>query len=96
MGYLETYFEADDPYTLWILPSGRMGTVHVNSLYLDNELYTGTYDTGYLVKIEYIEAAGDTIAYWLVNGEKAETAELTITADMIKDGTVTVEPVVIR
>lgn len=96
MGYLETYFEADDPYTLRILPSSRMGTVHVNSLYLENESYTGTYDAGYPVKIEYIGAAGDTIAYWLVNGEKAETAELTITADMIKDGTVTVEPVVIR
>ena len=46
--------------------------------------------------MEYIGTAGDTIDYWSVNGEKVETQELMITADMIRDGVVTVEPVTMR
>ena len=68
----------------------------MNSLYLVDELYTGTYDAAYPARMEYIGAAGDTIDYWIVNGEKVETQELMITADMIRDGVVTVEPVTMR
>lgn len=96
MRYLERYFQVNSPYELQMLPSDRMGVVHMNSLYLDNELYDGMYDSSYPVKIEYIGAAGDMIDYWIVNGERVETPELTITAGMIKDGMVTVEPVTMR
>lgn len=96
MGYLEKYFQVNNPYELQVLPSERNGVIHMNSLYLADELYTGTYDAAYPARMEYIGTAGDMIDYWSVNGEKVETQELMITADMIRDGVVTVEPVTMR
>ncbi len=114
MAYLERYFQVRSPYFLQVLPAEH-GILHVNSLYLENESYSGTYDAAYPVKIEYMDAEGDgyALAGWLINGEmtgvtkgteeaaantnpNTEGTELYIKKEMIQDGTVTVEPVLIR
>jgi len=92
--YLNRYFGVGNLYTVELLPADGFGTVHCNSLYLENEGYTGIYDRAYPVKIEYIDSAVDTIDYFIVNGEKIEKNELTVTEDMIQDGKVTIQPVI--
>lgn len=90
-GYLKKYFGCESPYTLSVLPSGAAGRLHVNSLYLDGSGYTGSYDAAYPVRLTYEGSAVDRFGYWLVNGEKTEEETLVVTADMIRDGRVTVE-----
>lgn len=96
MGYLKQYFGVEDLYTLSIGRGKGLGNVRCNSLELATDSYMGTYDSSYPVKISYEDSAADTIDYWLVNGEKIETEELTIQKSMIKNGMVTVEPVLKR
>ncbi len=70
MAYLERYFQVRSPYFLQVLPAEH-GILHVNSLYLENESYSGTYDAAYPVKNRIYGRRRRRVcpAGWLINGE---------------------------
>ncbi len=93
MAYLEKYFQTVTPYRLDILPAEGYGSICVNSMELENESFTGTYDAAYPVRIQYRDLAGRPARCWLVNGVRVDTEELVISGEMVKEGKVTVQPV---
>ncbi len=84
----QEYFGLGALYTLTVKPTE--GTkLNVNSFSTD-QAFTGCYYEDYLTTITAALPEGKQLDYWLVNGEKKEEEELTITADDIKDGNVEV------
>ncbi len=93
MGYLQKYFQVENPYRLTVLAAEGDGRIWLNSLTLENQSFTGTYDAAYPVTITYRDSRGHGAGCWMVNGVLTDTAELVITRDMIKDGCVTLQPI---
>lgn len=93
MEYLNQYFEIGALYTLEILPSDNAGSFLLNSMLLEGKGFIGTYSQEYPVSLSYEDNGRDALECWIVNGEKVKSSTLTVTADMIKGGKVTIQPI---
>ncbi|MDF2484666.1 MAG: hypothetical protein K0R46_834 [Herbinix sp.] len=84
----QSYFGLGKIYELKASPA-EGGSIKVNS-YVTDEFFEGSYYEDYATIITASLPEGVTFDYWLVNGEKVEGEELTITPSIIKDGLVEV------
>ncbi len=84
----QDYFGLGALYTLTASPAE--GTkLKVNS-FTAEENFTGRYYENYPTTLQAVLPEGKQVDHWLVNGEKTEGEELTITAANVKDGKVEV------
>ncbi len=82
----QEYFDLGALYTLTVQPAE--GTrFKVNSFTTEGS-FSGRYYEDYPTTITAVIPDGKKLDYWLINGEKTEGEELTITAANIKDGKV--------
>jgi hypothetical protein len=82
----QSYLGLSTAYTLKV-KSTEGCKVQINSILTDKD-FEGTYFIDYDVEIVPILPKGKEVSYWLVNGEKTEAENLTVTASMLENDTV--------
>lgn len=84
----QEYFKLGSIYTLTVTPVEN-AKIKVNS-FTTEQNFTGRYYENYPTTITAVIPEGKQLDYWLMNGEKIEGEELTVTASNSKEGKVEV------
>ncbi len=87
---IQETFGCGEPYTLVVDKGDAFSTVRLNSQYLTDETFEGTYFQDCPVLLEPIMAANEIFEGWVVNGEIRTTESLTLGAGEVKDGRIQV------
>ncbi len=88
---IQDTFDIGDEYHLNISKGDCCSSVHLNSFYVTDDTFSGTYFKDVQVRLEAAEAENETFVCWLVNGERREEKVLILDGSDVKKGEISVE-----
>lgn len=80
----------EDWYDLYVGKCGR-SDIQINSIYMDADAFEGTYIGSIPVVLTPVMDVNEVFDYWIVNEEIIEQEELTLTAEDVADGFISVQ-----
>lgn len=92
--HIANHFAYEETYKLQVEKGQIYSGIQLNSLYLEEPSFSGTYFSQAEVRLEPCMTANETFAYWLVNGAKRETEILTLKAEDVTEGRIEVQLVI--